>query len=59
MRGLFDSERVVVATVALRAAGFPDEVRGSPGAVLWQVTGANRDTLPDRVLDWLALHGIR
>ena len=59
MRRILHSERVVLATVALRAPGFPDEVRGLPDVALWQVTGANRGTLPDRILDWLRLHGLR
>jgi nucleoside-triphosphatase len=50
---LLDSERVVVATVAQRGTGFIAEVKRHPGADLWEVTRANRDALPARVVAWV------
>jgi nucleoside-triphosphatase len=53
MRRLFDSGRVVVATVALRGGGFIAEVKRRPGVALREVTRANRDALSGEVLAWI------
>jgi nucleoside-triphosphatase len=53
MRGLLDSGRVVVATVALRGGGFIAEVKRRRGVTLWEVTRTNRDALPAEVLGWI------
>lgn len=52
-RRLLDGEVPVVATVARRGGGFIAEVRERPGCRLVEVTPANRDGLPARILDWL------
>jgi nucleoside-triphosphatase len=54
MRRLLQGPAPLVATVAQRGGGFIAEARAWPGADLWEVTRANRDALPARVLDWLA-----
>ena len=43
----------LVATVAARGGGLIAEVKAHPGAVLWQVTHANRSSLPTEVAAWL------
>ena len=54
VRQLLNGRKPVVATVALRGGGFIDEVKRRPDAECWQVTRANRDAIPERVLDWLS-----
>lgn len=44
----------LVATVAARGSDLIAEVKAHPGAVLWQVTRANRSSLPTEVAAWLA-----
>jgi len=53
MRGLLDSGRPLVATVALRGGGFIAEVKGRAGVEIWEVTKANRNEMPARILRWL------
>jgi nucleoside-triphosphatase THEP1 len=50
---LLDSGLPVVATVAQRGSGFIAEVKRHPRAELWEVTGANRDGMPPRVVEWV------
>ena len=52
MTELLDGPGVLVATVALRAEGFPAAVKRRSDARLWTVTRANRAELPARVADW-------
>lgn len=54
MRALIAGGAPVVATVGARGGGFMDEVKRDPACELWEVTRANRDALPARVLAWLA-----
>lgn len=53
VRAWLGAGRPVIATVAARGGGLIAEVKAHPGATLLEVTRANRDTLPDRVADWL------
>jgi nucleoside-triphosphatase len=53
MRRLLDSPVTVVATVAQRGSGFIAEVRQRKDVELWEVTPANRDELPQRIVEWL------
>ncbi len=48
-----DGEIPLVATVAERGSGLIERVKRRPGAVLWTMTRANRDGMPQRVLRWL------
>lgn len=57
MRHLLDTPALVIATVAVKGGGFIAEVKGRPDVVLWEITRANRDTMPQRVLAWLAERG--
>jgi len=50
-RDLFDRGSAVVATVALRGGGFIAEVKRRPDVEIVEVTRANRDTLPARIVD--------
>jgi nucleoside-triphosphatase len=53
LRTLLASEHLVVATVAKRGSGLIAEVKRWPHAELWEVSKANRDGLPNRVMRWL------
>jgi nucleoside-triphosphatase len=53
MRRLLDGGHPVVATVAQRGGGFIEEVKLRPDVELWTVTRAERDRLPDRIVDRL------
>jgi nucleoside-triphosphatase len=50
---LLDSEKPVVATIALKGGGFIDEVKNCPGVDLWEITKQNRDGMMGRVIKWL------
>ena len=50
---LLDSEKPVVATIALKGGGFIDEVKNCPGIDLWEITKQNRDGMVERVIEWL------
>jgi nucleoside-triphosphatase len=49
MRALLAADRPLVATVALAGRGLIEEVKRRPGARLWHVTHANRDSLPAEI----------
>jgi nucleoside-triphosphatase len=53
MRGLLDSERRVLASVARSGKGFIAEAKRRPDAVLWEVTLSSRDLIVERMLAWL------
>jgi nucleoside-triphosphatase len=54
MRVLMDTGRFMVATISRKGGGFIVEVKARPDVVLWEVTQANRDTMPERVVAWLS-----
>lgn len=54
MRDLLSGSTPIIASVGARGGGFIVEIKRRPGCELWQVTHANRDDLPDRILNWLA-----
>jgi len=53
MRELLNSRALVLATIAQRGGGFIEKAKQTKDAELWEVTRANRDELPERVLAWL------
>jgi len=53
MRTLLDAGVPAVATIGLRGGGFIDEVKRRRDVVLWEITRANRDDMPARVLAWI------
>ncbi len=53
MRVLLAGQTPVVATVGLRGRGFIAEVKQLKESLLWEVTHANRDELPSRIVAWL------
>ncbi len=53
MRVLLDSDRRVIATVALRGEGFIAEVKRRRDVELREVTLRDRDALPGAILEWL------
>jgi nucleoside-triphosphatase len=54
VRGLLDGSTPVVATVAVSGGGFIAEAKRRPDVELWEVTQANRDELPQRLLERLS-----
>jgi len=54
VEALLDGEASLLATVARRGGGFPARVRERPDARVVEVTRANRDGLPDRIVEWIA-----
>jgi nucleoside-triphosphatase len=54
MRVLISSDLPIVATIGARGDGFIAEVKRMPACELWEVTHANRDDLPARILAWLS-----
>jgi nucleoside-triphosphatase len=54
VRRLLDGDVPVVATVHVRAGGFVAETKARPDVEVWEVTRANRDASPARVVEWAA-----
>jgi nucleoside-triphosphatase len=52
-RALLDARVPLIATVGQRGGGFIAEVKRRRDVTLWEVTRANRDAMPARVLDWI------
>ena len=52
MTELLEGPGVLVATIALRAEGFPAAVKRRSDVTVWNVTRANRTELPAKVADW-------
>ncbi len=50
---LLASEKLVVATIARKGAGFISEVKNRAGVDLWEVTKKNRNDLPGQVAAWV------
>jgi len=53
VRRLLESPHTLLATVALHGSGLISEVKRHPDVELWQITTANRDDIPARVVRWL------
>jgi nucleoside-triphosphatase len=53
MGQLFDTGSTVVASVASRGGGFIGDVKRRKDCELWTLTRANRDAMPERLLEWL------
>ncbi len=53
IEALLDSDKVVLATVALKGGSFIREVKERVDAELWTITRQNRDQLPRQIADWL------
>lgn len=53
VRALLDGRTPVVATVAIRGGGLIAEVKSAKQCDLWEVTHANRNDLPARIVGWL------
>jgi nucleoside-triphosphatase len=53
IRELLNSKALVLATIAQRGGGLIEKAKQTKDAELWEVTRANRDDLPERVLAWL------
>ncbi len=54
VRVLLSGHTPMVATIGARGEGFIAEVKRRPECELWEVTRVNRDSLPARILAWLA-----
>ena len=53
MRALLDGPVPLVATVALRGAGFIAEVKQRPDVRVVEVTQGNRQDLPGQIAAWV------
>lgn len=53
MRTALDSGKPVIATIARTGGGFIAEVKNRGDGLLWEITRANRDAMPERILAWL------
>ncbi len=53
VESLVDSAGVFVATVASRGGGFIEAIKQRPDLLIWQVSRANRDTMPEEVAHWV------
>jgi nucleoside-triphosphatase len=54
VRILLSGHTPMIATIGARGGGFIAEVKRRTECELWEVTHANRDELPARILAWLA-----
>jgi nucleoside-triphosphatase len=54
VRAALDSPKVVLATVMARSHPWVDKLKAGDGVVLVEVTLANRQALPERILAWLS-----
>ena len=54
MRRVLDGGVPLIATVAQRGAGFIAEVKARRDCELWTLARANRDSMPEEILAWLA-----
>ncbi len=54
VKGLLDSDRLVVAAIHVSMEGEVGEIRRRPDVELWEVTRENRDDMLGRVLSWIA-----
>jgi nucleoside-triphosphatase len=57
MRGLFDSEKRVLASLARSGGGLIREARERRDAELVEVTARNRDALVGRIVTWIGSRG--
>jgi len=48
------SPKVIIATAMQKPLDWVDALKAMPQATVWQVTAANRDEMPRRVLEWIA-----
>ena len=56
MNDLLNRTEPLLATVARSGRGLIDEVKQRPDSRLVEVTRANRDDLPERIVAWLRAH---
>lgn len=52
---VLDSEKAVIATIALKGPGFIAEVKGREDAMLFEMTQENRDTLAEEILRYVKI----
>jgi nucleoside-triphosphatase len=53
VESLVGSAGVFVATVASRGGGFIEAIKRRPDLLLWRVSRANRDAMPEEVAHWV------
>ena len=53
IQSLLESNKTLIATVAIKGGGLIAAVKQWPGSELWEITRANRDTLPEKATLWL------
>jgi nucleoside-triphosphatase len=50
---VLDSEKAMIATIALKGPGFIAEVKGREDTILFEMTQENRDTLAEEILRYV------
>lgn len=50
IKELFDSDKPVIATIALKGSGLIEELKRRGDVSLFEITRANRDTMADQIL---------
>jgi nucleoside-triphosphatase THEP1 len=53
IRALLASDKVIIATIAAKGAGFIAEVKKRDDILLREVTRANRVELPEELVQWI------
>ncbi len=53
VESLLDAGAVLVATVALRGSGLIERVKRRSGVLLWTITRANRQEMPQQIAGWV------
>ena len=53
MHNLLGSDKLVVATVAVKGRGFVEQIKQRDDIEMWEVTTLNRDQMPAVLLNWL------
>lgn len=53
IQSLLESNKMLIATVAMKGGGLIAEVKRWPGSELWEITRTNRDTVPEKATAWL------
>lgn len=50
---LLESEKPVIATIAVKGNGFVAEVKKRHGITLWEITRKNRNAMPAKISAWI------
>ena len=54
MNALLDSSQTVVAIIRADGGGYVRQVKDRKDVEIWELTGENREQMPDQILTWIA-----